>query len=236
MAAGTSAAPAGAHGFGQRYDLPLPLPLYLFGAAAAVVVSFVLFGLFARRPRKEPDRPYVDLLDYRLGRLVAGPAVRFTLQLISAGLLVLIVIAGFRGRQNPYQNIAPTLVWVVGWVGMAYVSAFIGDLWAVINPWRTLFICGQWIYRRAARRHAPPKPLSYPDVLGVWPAFFLLLAFSWTELVFPGAAVPARIAWLVVGYSALTWTAMAVFGAETWLRHGEVFSVVFGILARFAPT
>ena len=33
------AAPAGAHGFGQRYDLPLPLSLYLFGTAAAVVVS-----------------------------------------------------------------------------------------------------------------------------------------------------------------------------------------------------
>ena len=29
---------------------------------------------------------------------------------------------------------------------------------------------------------------------------------------------------------------MAVFGVEEWLRHGEVFSVVFGILARFAPT
>src|SRR5947209_20289696 len=34
----TSAAPAEAHGFGQRYDLPLPLSFYLFGTAAAVVL------------------------------------------------------------------------------------------------------------------------------------------------------------------------------------------------------
>jgi hypothetical protein len=236
LAAGAAAAPANAHGFGQRYDLPLPLPLYLYGAAAAVVVSFLAFAAFGRGTPERRDYPHMDLLDYRLGRLIAGPAVRVPLQLISAGLLVLIVVAGFWGRQNPYQNIAPTLVWIIGWVGLAYVSAFVGDLWALINPWRTLFVCGQSIYRRVARGRELPKPVSYPEALGVWPAFFLLLALSWIELVYPGAAVPSRIAWLVVGYSVLTWTAMAVFGAETWLRHGEVFSVVFGILARFAPT
>ena len=236
MAAGAAAAPADAHGFGQRYDLPLPLPLYLYGAAAAVVVSFLAFAAFGRRTPERRDYPYVDLLDYRLGRLIAGPAVRVPLRLISVGLLLLIVVAGFWGQQNPYQNITPTLVWVIGWVGLAYASAFVGDLWGLINPWRTLFVCGQRIYRRIARGREPHKPLSYPEALGVWPAFFLLLALSWIELVYPGAAVPSRIAWLVVGYSVLTWTAMAVFGAETWLRHGEVFSVVFGILARFAPT
>src|SRR5712691_3231580 len=41
------ASPAGAHGFGQRYDLPLPLSLYLFGTSAAIVLSFVVIGLFA---------------------------------------------------------------------------------------------------------------------------------------------------------------------------------------------
>ncbi|MDQ3328241.1 MAG: hypothetical protein M3506_06940 [Chloroflexota bacterium] len=36
-----------AHGFGVRYTLPVPLWLYLYGAAAAVVLSFVLVGFFA---------------------------------------------------------------------------------------------------------------------------------------------------------------------------------------------
>src|SRR5438552_1082553 len=43
-----SAGSADAHGFGQRYDLPLPLSFYLFGTAAAVVLSFVVVGIFAR--------------------------------------------------------------------------------------------------------------------------------------------------------------------------------------------
>ena len=39
---------AGAHGFGQRYDLPVPLWLYLLGAGAAVLLSFVAVGISLR--------------------------------------------------------------------------------------------------------------------------------------------------------------------------------------------
>lgn len=39
------AAPARAHAFGARYDLPLPLELYLAGAASAVALSFVIMAL-----------------------------------------------------------------------------------------------------------------------------------------------------------------------------------------------
>jgi hypothetical protein len=45
------ARPALAHGFGQRYDLPVPLWLYLYGAAGAVLLSFVVFGLFVGERR-----------------------------------------------------------------------------------------------------------------------------------------------------------------------------------------
>ena len=34
--------PAIAHGFGERYDLPLPLNFWLLGAAASIVLSFVV--------------------------------------------------------------------------------------------------------------------------------------------------------------------------------------------------
>jgi hypothetical protein len=62
------------------------------------------------------------------------------------------------------------------------------------------------------------------------------LAFSWTELVYPNAAAPAHIAALAIAYSALTWAGMLAYGRDTWLQHGEVFSLVFGTFARFAPT
>src|SRR5947208_16983157 len=54
-------APADAHGFGQRHDLPIPLSFYLFGAAAAVVVTFVVVGLFVRHTSRSQDHAHVDL-------------------------------------------------------------------------------------------------------------------------------------------------------------------------------
>jgi hypothetical protein len=39
----------------------------------------------------------------------------------------------------------------------------------------------------------------------------------------------------MIAYSAFTWIGMAVFGRDVWLARGELFSVYFGILGRFAP-
>ena len=41
---------------------------------------------------------------------------------------------------------------------------------------------------------------------------------------------------LIVAYSAITWTGMALFGRDVWLKNGEIFDAVYGLLARFAPT
>jgi hypothetical protein len=225
------AVPAAAHGFGQRYDLPLPLSLYLFGTAAAVVLSFVVVGLFARHAPGVRSYPRIDL-----GRWLAHPAIAGVLKLIATGLFILTVTAGFIGDQDPYRNIAPTLVWIVWWVGFAFVSAFLGDLWALINPWRSLFDTADRAYRRLTGRPGIAWGLAYPDWLGVWPAVGLLFAVSWTELVFPSPAVPANIAWLALSYSLLTWGGMALFGSATWVTRGEVFAIFFGLFARFAPT
>ena len=226
---------AGAHGFGQRYDLPIPLSFYLVGATAAVVVSFVIVGLFVREvPRFDPDRR-VDLLATPLGRWIASPSLALALKLLTLAGFIITIVAGLRGDQNPYKNITPTMVWIIGWVGLAYVSAFVGNLWAVINPWRTIFESIDTIYRGITGWPELSLRLPYPAALGVWPAFALLLAFSWIELVYPNPAVPRVIAWLAIAYSALTFAGMFLFGRERWLQRGEVFTLVFGTFARFAP-
>ena len=213
----------------------MPLSFYLYGTAAVVVVTFVIVGLFVRRTGEAPYRRQLDLLDHAAGRIIAHPAVILLLKLVAAGLFLVTVMAGFIGDQNPYRNIAPTMVWIIVWVGVAYVSAFVGDLWALINPWRTIFDGAAWMYRRVGNGREFLHHLPYPSALGVWPAVVLLFAFSWVELVYPASSVPTHIACFAAGYSVLTWTGMALFGRETWMRHGEVFSVVFGTFARFAP-
>src|ERR1700747_1669635 len=65
------AVPAHGDGFGQPCVLPLPLSLYLFGTAAAVVLSFVIVGLFARHAPGATGYPRIDLLARPLGRQIA---------------------------------------------------------------------------------------------------------------------------------------------------------------------
>jgi hypothetical protein len=56
------------------------------------------------------------------------------------------------------------------------------------------------------------------------------------ELVWIGRDRPRSLAAAILIYSAITWGGMLAFGRERWLRGGEAFSIVFGLLARFAPT
>jgi len=225
-----------AHGFGERYDLPVPLWLYLTGAGAAVGVSFLMMALFMRGSPPSETYPRINLLKWRIGRAVAHPLTLSICRALAMALFVLVLVAGFLGHQAPVRNIAPIMVWAIWWVGMAYVSALLGDLWALVSPLNTAFAWIESAYSRARHGAALSLGLRYPEWLGSWPAVVLFFAFAWGELIWEQADVPADVAAAVLLYGVITWAGMLLFGRETWLRRGEAFSLVFGLLARFAPT
>jgi hypothetical protein len=127
------------------------------------------------------------------------------------------------------------MIWIVAWVGLAFLSLLLGDVWALINPWDTVFAFAESSSRRIRVGTMLPFARRYPEWLGVWPACVLFISFAWMELVWSGKNVPAELAAALLIYSGLTWLGMFVFGRETWLGHGEVFTLVFGTFARFAP-
>ncbi|RUA20842.1 MAG: hypothetical protein DSY79_09310 [Chloroflexi bacterium] len=47
--------------------------------------------------------------------------------------------------------------------------------------------------------------------------------------------MPRNLAIAILIYAVVTWGGMFVYGRDVWLQNGDTFSVVFGILARFAP-
>ena len=120
--------PAAAHGFGQRYDLPVPLWLYVTGAAAAVALSFLVVGVLVRGTSRLCAYPRLNLLQYPIGCLLAHPVCLFCLRLLCMCLCVLVILTGLLGNPPPMQNLAPTLVWIVWWVGLACASALGGNL------------------------------------------------------------------------------------------------------------
>jgi hypothetical protein len=237
MAALASVVPGSAlaHGFAQRYDLPVPLDLYLAGAGAAVALSFVVIALFQRGAHSVSHYPRLNLLANPIGRILASNWVVQPLKIFSVACLALFITAGFFGDENPFKNIAPTAIWVIWWVGFAYISGLLGNLWSVVNPWAASW---QWLERAwQGITGSPLRPIfQYPERLGQLPGLLLFVWFVWAELIWTESDHPADLARVALVYSLLTWVGCLLFGRLAWLRNGEVFAIVLGYLARFSPT
>ena len=223
---------AAAHGFGQRYDLPVPLWLYLNGAGATVAVSFALMAWFGRS--RSPGALRAPPLMFWQLRGPTSSAVLAIARMIAVAVYLLVIVAGFIGSQNSLNNIAPAMVWAIWWIGLAYASALIGNFWPLINPLVVLWASGEALCAHRAKDRPSRQQRELPAWVGVWPAVILFLAFNWTELVWDRSDVPANVAAAVLAYSVLTWLGMWRFGRQ-WLQHAEIFTLVFGTFARFAP-
>jgi hypothetical protein len=79
---------------------------------------------------------------------MVGRSIVLAVRVAGITLFALVVIAGLVGNQSPFKNIAPTMVWVIGWVGLSFASALIGDIWAMVNPWDSLARLVEWHHRR----------------------------------------------------------------------------------------
>ena len=227
--------PAYGHAFGQRYDLPIPLSYFLIGAAATVALSFVVIGMFVQKGRESFSYPRLNLLRVPVVGAVLSSRIAATLiRALSVAVFLLLLLTGFIGTNRPIDNLSPTFIWIIWWVGMGYVAALLGNVWMFVNPWKITF---EWFQRIGGQPEAGDEaPFRYPEGLDVWPALLLFFLFAWSENVFTGAFRPFTLSVMVVLYSIITWVGMAAFGKHTWLRHGEAFTVLFGLFARFSPT
>jgi hypothetical protein len=239
LAAALFAEPAHAHGLeliGRR-DLPIPEWLFAWAAAIVLIVSFALLTLAWRQPRLEDDgwRPAPKGFSSAL----VNPVTRFLAGLASVLLLGGTVYVGLEGTEAPNQNFSVTFIFVTFWLGMVLLSVLLGDVFRVLNPWGAIARTASRGFRLVAGQDAPAQ-LRYPEWLGRWPAVLGILCFVWLELIYGAGGLtiglqPETLAIAVLVYSAVTFTAMALFGIEEWLERGEAFSGYFGMFARLAP-
>lgn len=223
--------PAYAHTILEFYN-----PYYLIGAAAAVILSFVIFSLFWKHPSLAESYPRYDLLEHKafVTILSSGKQSLRIVEGFSVFCLFLIIATGMAGSQEQRWNITPLFFWFGIWFGLALMQILGGNVWHSLNPWRISF---EWVERAFYRGRRKRAPLfSYPRGLGVWPAFFLFLSFAWFESIHPLSQSPGLLSQLVIAYSLITWCAMYLFGKNVWLSRGEFISVVFSLFSQLSPT
>lgn len=215
-----------AHGFSALYTPPVPVWLYGWAAAISVAASFLVAGLFLRRPASAPAT-------------TAGPASwgiavpglrhwRPPLRGLGVLVLLLCIATGYFGSRDPARNFGMTFFWVIFLLLFPYLTALLGNFYAQLNPWRTLAEALDRVWHGYARGR-----LRYPEALGDWPALVLYLGFIAFELFGTGRPVP--LGHFLAGYTALNLVGIGLVGQRAWFAHCEFFSVLLRLIALLAP-
>ena len=212
-----------AHSFGTPYNLPVPFWMYAYGASATLAVSFAIVAYFAGVPINVER---IARSGEAVGLRIPGPLLG-VLRAISVGLLILCIATGLFGTRNVYTNFNMTFFWLVFALGFLYLTALIGDLYALINPWRVL--CDGFV----AVTRLPAGLTSYPAWLAYYPALVLYASFIWIELF--GHSEPFSLAVVLIAYTAVNCCGAALFGRAAWFRYGEFFAVMFRLVGLMAP-
>jgi hypothetical protein len=225
------------HALVAKQDLPIPAWLFAWAASIVLVVSFFALSAAWRKPVFEDER-------WRPSAAWLTAVLRsWPLQVLCGGLAVFLlgvgIYSGIHGTEAPDRNFAITFFFVTVWIGFPFVSALLGNVFPIFNPWRAIARVAGGAYGILARRRLPR--LAYPEKLGRWPAAAGLLGFVWLEVVYGssgGVAVglePHAAGVAACVYTGYTLAMMALFGTEVWCARGEIFSVYFGMFSELAP-
>jgi hypothetical protein len=215
-----------AHGFEERYDLPVPLSYVITGACLVVVFTFVVAALFMRA-EAQPE-------SVATAQSTANPSSYFRVfvRIISWLFALLIVLSATVGTTDPLMNLAPTFVWIIWWVGLGFAVVVFGNFWPWLDPWATTFDALDAFGKLFGLTRGIAFNWPWPKWVGAWPAVFLLLAWSWTEVVYPIASNPRKLGVMILIWTALSFLGMLCFGKLQWQKHFDVFALYFASLGR----
>lgn len=208
--------PALAHVSEQGFVLLLPTGAYI--SAGVAVVALTVIALFA-----VPERAVTRMFSRRALPFGGFGTLPVITSLLSFCIMCFGIYIGIYGSRNPLSNLMPLGFWTVGWIALVSLAAFVGNIWAWINPWMGLY--------HLLRIKEPLVRL--PEGVGVWPATLMLVAFAGFLLADPAPDDPARLAQLVAGYWGLTFLGLILFGPN-WCQRAELGQVLFAAFASLA--
>ncbi|WP_265516234.1 hypothetical protein [Nitratireductor luteus] len=223
LLAGTVA--AFAHASERGHVLLLPTSYYLMGGAMAVVFSFVVLAFM-------PPGALLQAGAWRLRLCRYRPFGKFAASTFSFAAFAFLLHVGWAGSRDPLANLLPLTVWTVLWLCLTLAQGIFGFWWPWLNPWYGPWRIWTAVTGQTAREDNPF--LILPNRVGRWPAFAILFAFAWFELVSLAPDDPGNLAGVVVAYWLFTFACIVLFGYGTWMARGEFFSVFFRLVSHLA--
>lgn len=214
-------ATAQAHSFGRIYNLPVPFWMYAYGATGALLLSFLVFGYFVSAGHAQSGKPPREISD-RLRPLRRALPV---LQGLSVFVLLLCIVTGLFGSRDPYRNINMTCFWVLFLLGFGYLSALLGDLYALLNPLQQIARGIARIWPSYARGR-----IRYSALLAYWPALAFYMTLIWFELF--AHTTPLLLSKLLMAWTAISLLGVWLIGAEMWFRYCDFLAVFMRQIAR----
>jgi hypothetical protein len=185
------------------------------GASWALTLTFLVAALAWRQPRfADEAAPVVPPRRWWLSVLGLLAASAFLFLLFSPG-------------DEPHDRGVAAL-YVLVWVGLVPLALLAGRVWRDLSPLRS----AQALVGRATQR--PDGWLTYPAVLGYWPAAAGLVAFGWLELASPDPESVQAVRWWVLGYLAVTTIGGLMFG-PSWFDRADPFDVYSALVAHASP-
>lgn len=169
-----------AHGLGGSADLPIPFTYAVVGAAWTLTFTFAVVALAWRKPRFDPDIPGRPLPVW-VTTVVDAPVTRWLIGAAGLAFTAWVAVAAVTGPQDS-RNALPGVFYVLLWVGLVALSLFLGPVWRVISPVRTVlrlvrvtrdgvaFPVASLAPTRAASAIGPPPQDCSPSSGSSWPA------------------------------------------------------------------
>ncbi len=218
-----------AHGIGTRQDLPIPFVFAVGGAAAALVISFVVLAVAWREPRFDRADGGRSLPRW-VTAAVDAPATRWALHVVGLLLVGYTAMAAYLAPDYA-TNPAAGLIYVAFWLGLIPASLLLGPIWRELNPIRTVHL----LLARATGstpEEAGARPL--PAWVGAWPAAAGLFGFAWLERGAQDRGTTPVIRTFFTAYFGIHLLAVVIFGSR-WLDRGDAFEVFSDLLGHLSP-
>ncbi|MEP2978419.1 MAG: hypothetical protein ABJO86_02970 [Lentilitoribacter sp.] len=214
-----------AHVSEQGIVLLLPTNIYIVSGCLAVIASMLLVTLLPHDRVFSFFKP-IQIRLPSFDAIFQNQLLKDLVSIVALGIVLFLTVIGVVGSRDPLVNMLPLSIWTFWWIAIFMMHSVFGNIWAWINPWTGLY--NQFLHHISLGVELPRK-------ISRWPAIVIFVAFYAFIIADIAPDDPARLANFVLGYVVFTFVGMITFGAQSWCRQVECFSILFSLLSQLSP-